>query len=320
MNLIVLVQDERVATQLQQNPGCLATIARSWNCYQCEVITSVGVNTVFDAMDGRRVVLNEEIRHVSDDRVWLHFVDQQDFGEVGYMVSVMHALRLLKALSGTERDDHFALFVDARAMKPDDLTFDLFRTTCHQRLPAFETPPAMVALGATVSRSMLPAARPMPKGWQRAGSPDSGLAWSSNNRNIVLQDVRGKCCISAEAVLLHSKTMWFVLDHGFQATTLEESWYIAAQMSTKHNWKNGVILSVWPPPFVTSSALSWLSESMSAPLTSRLGQPSTDEAILVELTAYCGSHHDRCHGSRSLRWHTLGRPLGSFQALSNGFP
>ena len=97
VNLIVLVQDERVATQLQQNPGCLETIARSWNCYQCEVITSVGVNTVFDAMDGRRVVLNEEIRHLFDDRVWLHFVDKQDFGEVGYMVSVMHSLRLLRA-------------------------------------------------------------------------------------------------------------------------------------------------------------------------------------------------------------------------------
>ena len=135
-------------------------------------------------------------------------------------------------LSDAERQDHFALFVDARVMKPDEQTFDLFRAACQQRLQSFRTPPAMVALGATMSRSMLPAARPIPKGWQRAEGPDSGMAWSANNKNIGLQDVRGKCCISAEAVLLHCKTMAHVLDHKFQATALEASWYMAAQLST----------------------------------------------------------------------------------------
>ena len=77
-------------------------------------------------------------------------------------------------------------------MKPDELTFDLFRATCQQRLQSFRIPPAMVAVGATVSRSMLPAARPIPKGWQRAKGPGSGMAWSANNKNIGLQDVRGK--------------------------------------------------------------------------------------------------------------------------------
>ena len=288
LNLIILVQDETEAQQLQHNPRFLETIARSFNCYQCDVVTSVGVRTVFDAVDGRRVVLNEEIRHVFDDVVWQSFVDAQDFGEVGYMVAVMHCLRLQRALSDAERQDHFALFVDARVMKPDEQTFDLFRAACQQRLQSFRTPPAMVALGATMSRSMLPAARPMPKGWQRAEGPDSGMAWSANNKNIGLQDVRGKCCISAEAVLLHCKTMQHVLDHGFQATTLEESWYMAAQLSTKHNWKNGAIMSSWPPAFVTSGVLSW--EGTCAPRVSRLAPPGAgeDEALLVELTDYCG--------------------------------
>jgi exosome complex RNA-binding protein Rrp42 (RNase PH superfamily) len=66
----------------------------------------------------------------------------QDFGEVGYMVSVMHCLRLQRALTTDRRDDNFVLFVDARVMKPDELTFDLFRVACHQRLQTFQTPPA----------------------------------------------------------------------------------------------------------------------------------------------------------------------------------
>jgi hypothetical protein len=288
VNLMLLVEDQTVSEQLQRKPRFLETIARTFNSHQCDVITSAAVQTVWDSVVGRRVVLNEEIRHLFQDQVWQSFVDMQDFGEVGYMVSVMHCLRLQRALTTDRRDDNFVLFVDARVMKPDEMTFDLFRAACHQRLQAFQTPPALVAMGATMSRSMLPASQPIPKGWERPTGDRVGMAWAANNKSIGLDDVRDRCTISAEAVLLHSKTIESVLQHGFQATTLQESWYIAAQMSTKHNWQNGAIMCAWPPPFVTSSTLDWITESMSAPQTSRFAQTDSGEAILVELQAYCG--------------------------------
>ena len=288
VNLMILVEDQRLADQLQRRPRFLETIARTFNSHHCEVITSAAVKTCWDPVLGRRVVLNEEIRHLFQDQVWQSFVDMQDFGEVGYMVSVMHCLRLQRALTTERRDDNFLLFVDARVMKPDELTFDLFRAACHQRLQAFQTSPALVAMGATVSRSMLPATQPIPKGWERPGGEKVGMAWAANNKSIGLEDVRDRCAISAQAVLLHSKTIASVLQHGFQASTLQDSWYIAAQMSTKHNWQNGSIMCAWPPPFVTSSVLDWFTESRSAPQTSRFEQADTGEAILVELQTYCG--------------------------------
>ena len=175
VNLMILVEDQRLADQLQRRPRFLETIARTFNSHHCEVITSAAVKTCWDPVLGRRVVLNEEIRHLFQDQVWQSFVDMQDFAEVGYMVSVMHCLRLQRALTTERRDDNFLLFVDARVMKPDELTFDLFRAACHQRLQAFQTPPALVAMGATVSRSMLPATQPIPKGWERPGGDKVGM-------------------------------------------------------------------------------------------------------------------------------------------------
>lgn len=287
VDLMILVEDQTVAEQLQKS-RLLETIARTFNSHQCEVITSAAVRTVWDSVVGRRVVLNEEIRHLFQDQVWQSFVDMQDFGEVGYMVAVMHCLRLQRALTTDRRDDNFVLYVDARVMKPDEMTFDLLRATCHQRLQAFQTPPALVAMGATVSRSMLPASQPIPKGWEKPTGDKVGMAWAVNNKSIGMADVRDRCAISAEAVLLHSKTIASVLQHGFQARTLQESWYIAAQMCTKHNWQNGSIMCAWPPPFVTSSTLDWITESRSAPQTSRFEQTDSGEAILVKLQAYCG--------------------------------
>ena len=288
VNLMILVEDQTLAEQLQRQPRFLETIVRDFNSQHCEVITSASVKTCWDEVLGQRVVLNEEIRHLFQDRVWQSFVDKQDFAEVGYMVSVMHCLRLQRALTTERRDDNFLLFVDARVMKPDELTFDLFRSACHQRFQAFQTPPALVAMGASVSRSMLPASQPIPKGWERVGGDKLSMAWASNNKSIGLEDVRDRCWISAQAVLLHSKTIASVLQHGFQASTLQESWYIAAQMSTMHKWQNGSIMCAWPPPFVTSSALDWFTESRSAPQTSRFEQADSGEAILVELATFCG--------------------------------
>ena len=82
VNLMILVEDQTLAEQLQRQPRFLETIVRDFNSQHCEVITSASVKTCWDEVLGQRVVLNEEIRHLFQDRVWQSFVDKQDFAEV----------------------------------------------------------------------------------------------------------------------------------------------------------------------------------------------------------------------------------------------